>query len=64
MELEGVNGNASYTLREADAAAIRDVFELSQAIKAVEKVDDMLGEARYMLEFLKRSEARSSAATE
>lgn len=64
VELAGANGNAGYTLRESDAAAIRGVFELSQAINAVEKVKEMLDEARYMLEFLKRSEARSSASAE
>ncbi|MBR5594069.1 MAG: hypothetical protein IKW46_08355 [Bacteroidaceae bacterium] len=64
VELSGANGTVSYTLRSSDAVAIRDVFELSQAIKAVKRVEEMLGQARYMLEFLKRSEARSSASAE
>ena len=62
VELSGANGKVNYTLRAADAAAIRSVFELSQAIKAVKVNEEMLDEARYMLDFLKRSEARSSAA--
>lgn len=61
VELSGANGKVNYTLRAADAAAIRSVFELSQAIKAVKVNEEMLDEARYMLDFLKRSEARSSA---
>ena len=61
VELSGANGSTSYTLRETDIAAIRNVFELSQAIKAVKKVEEMLNEARYALDFLKRSEARSAA---
>ena len=61
VELSGANGSTSYTLRETDIAAIRSVFELSQAIKAVKKVEEMLNEARYALDFLKRSEARSAA---
>ena len=58
VELSGANGKVNYTLRAADAAAIRSVFELSQAIKAVKVNEEMLDEARYMLDFLKRSEAR------
>ena len=64
VELSGSNGKASYTLRDSDAEAIRRVLEFSQAIKAVDRAEEMLEEARYMLDFLKRSEARSSAATE
>ena len=64
VELSGANGKVNYTLRAADAAAIRSVFELSQAIKAVKVNEEMLDEARYMLDFLKRSEARSSASAE
>ena len=64
VEISGSNGKVNYTLRPADVAAIRKVFELSQAINAVKKVEDMLGEARYMLDFLKKSEARSSAVVE
>ena len=64
VELSGANGKVNYTLRAADAAAIRSVFELSQAIKAVKVNEEMLDEARYMLDFLKRSEARSSSAVE
>ena len=64
VELSGANGKANYTLRAADAAAIRKVYELSRAILAVKKVEDLLGEARYMLDFLKKSEARSSAVPE
>lgn len=64
VELSGANGKANYTLRAADAAAIRKAYELSRAILAVKKVEDMLGEARYMLDFLKKSEARSSSVTE
>ena len=64
VELSGANGKVNYTLRAADAEAIRAVFELSQAIKAVKTVEEMLDEARYMLDFLKRSEARSSAVVE
>lgn len=62
VELSGANGKANYTLRAADVAAIRKVYELSRAILAVKKVEDMLGEARYMLDFLKKSEARSTAS--
>ena len=62
VELSGANGKANYTLRSADAAAIRKVLALSQAIHAVKKVEDLLGEARYMLDFLKKSEARSTAS--
>ncbi len=64
VELSGANGTVNYTLRASDAAAIRSVFELSQAIKAVKANEEMLDEARYMLDFLKRSEARSSSAVE
>ena len=64
VEISGSNGKVNYTLRPADVAAIRKVFELSQAINAVKKVEDMLGEARYKLNFLKKSEARSSAVVE
>lgn len=62
VEVSGAGGKASYTLRNTDVAAIRNVFEFSEAIRAVKRVEDMLGEARYMLDFLKKSEARSSAA--
>jgi hypothetical protein len=64
VEISGSKGKVNYILRPADVAAIRKVFELSQAINAVKKVEDMLGEARYMLDFLKKSEARSSAVVE
>jgi hypothetical protein len=62
VELSGVNGKVNYTLRPADAAAIRKAYELSLAIDAVKRAEDLLGEARYMLEFLKKSEARSTAS--
>lgn len=62
VELSGANGKASYTLRSSDAEAIRRIFEFSQAINAVKRAEEMLDEARYMLDFLKRSEARSSAS--
>ncbi len=62
VELSGANAKANYTLRPADVAAIRKVYELSRAILAVKKVEDLLGEARYMLDFLKKSEARSTAS--
>ena len=62
VELSGAKGKFSYAMRNSDVAAIRSVLEFSQAIKAVKNVEAMLDEARYMLEFLKRSEARSSAA--
>ena len=64
VELSGANGKANYTLRPTDVAAIRKVYELSRAILAVKKVEDLLGEARYMLDFLKKSEARSSSVAE
>ena len=62
VELSGANGKVNYTLRPADAAAIRKAYELSLAINAVRRAEDLLGEARYMLEFLKKSEARSTAS--
>ena len=62
VELSGANGKANYTLRPADAAAIRKAYELSLAIHAVKRAEDLLGEARYMLDFLKKSEARSAAS--
>ena len=62
VELSGANGKVNYTLRPADAAAIRKAYELSLAINAVKRAEDLLGEARYMLEFLKKSEARSTAS--
>ena len=62
VELSGANGKASYTLRNSDAEAIRRILEFSQAINAVKRAEEMLDEARYMLDFLKRSEARSSAS--
>ena len=61
VELSGANGKTNYTLRPADAAAIRKAYELSLAIHAVKRAEDLLGEARYMLDFLKKSEARSAA---
>ena len=61
VELSGANGKANFTLRPADAAAIRKAYELSLAIHAVKRAEDLLGEARYMLDFLKKSEARSAA---
>lgn len=61
VEISGAKEKVKYTLRESDAVAIRKVYELSQAILAVKQVEEMLDEARYMLDFLKRSEARSSA---
>ena len=61
VELSGANGKANYTLRPADAAAIRKAYELSLAIHAVKRAEDLLGEARYILDFLKKSEARSAA---
>ena len=61
VELSGANGRANYILRPADAAAIRKAYELSLAIHAVKRAEDLLGEARYMLDFLKKSEARSAA---
>jgi hypothetical protein len=64
VELSGANGKVNYTLRPADAAAIFKAYELSLAIHAVKRADDLLGQARYTLEFLKRSEARSSAVVE
>ena len=62
VELSGANGKVNYTLRPADAAAIRKAYELSLAINAVRRAEDLLGEARYMLDFLKKSEARSTAS--
>ena len=62
VELSGANGKVNYTLRPADAAAIRKAYELSRAILAVKRAEDLLGEARYMLDFLKKSEARSTVA--
>jgi hypothetical protein len=62
VELSGANGKANYTLRAADAAAIRKAYELSRAILAVKRAEDLLGEVRYMLDFLKKSEARSIAS--
>ena len=62
VEISGANGKANYTLRPADAAAIRKAYELSRAILAVKRAEDLLGEARYMLDFLKKSEARSTVA--
>ena len=62
VELSGANGRANYILRPADAAAIRKAYELSLAIHAVKRAEDLLGEARYMLDFLKKSEARSAAS--
>ena len=62
VEISGANGKANYTLRPADAAAIRKAYELSRAILAVKRAEDLLGEARYMLDFLKKSEARSTAS--
>ena len=62
VELSGANGKVNYTLRPADAAAIRKAYELSLAIDAVKRAEELLGEARYMLEFLKKSEARSTAS--
>lgn len=62
VELSGAKGIYNYTMRASDIAAIRSVLEFSLAIKAVRNVESLLDEARYMLEFLKRSEARSSAA--
>lgn len=62
VELSGANGKANFTLRPADAAAIRKAYELSLAIHAVKRAEDLLGEARYMLDFLKKSEARSAAS--
>lgn len=62
VEISGAKERVNYTLRSSDAVAIRKAFELSQAIQAVKKVEEMLDEARYMLDFLKRSEARSSSA--
>ena len=64
VELSGVNGKVNYTLRPADAAAIFKAYELSLAICAVKRAEDLLGQARYTLEFLKRSEVRSSAVVE
>lgn len=62
VEISGAKERVNYTLRSSDAVAIRKVYELSQAILAVKQVEEMLDEARYMLDFLKRSEARSSSA--
>ncbi len=62
VEISGAKERVNYTLRSSDAVAIRKAFDLSQAIQAVKKVEEMLDEARYMLDFLKRSEARSSSA--
>ena len=62
VEIAGAKERVNYTLRSSDAVAIRKAFDLSQAIQAVKKVEEMLDEARYMLDFLKRSEARSSSA--
>ena len=64
VELSGANGKVNYTLRPADAAAIFKAYELSLAICAVKRAEDLLGQARYTLEFLKRSEVRSSAVVE
>ena len=64
VELSGSKGNATYTLRNSDAVAIRSLLEFSQAIVAVRKAEAMLDEARYMLDFLKRSEARSATVAE
>lgn len=62
VELSGSKGKASYTMRSSDAEAVRRALELTQAIVAVQKAVEMLDEARYSLEFLRRSEERSSAA--
>ena len=62
VELSGGSKKVTYTLRESDAAALRKVLELMQAINAVRKTEEMLDEASYTLNFLRRSEERSSAS--
>ena len=63
VELSGGNGKATYTLRESDVDALRSVLELTRAIKAVQMAEDMLGEAQYTLDFLRRCEERSVTAS-
>ena len=63
VELSGGNSKVTYTMRQADADALCQVLELTLAIKAVQKAEDMLGEAKFTLDFLKKSEERSAAAS-
>ena len=63
VELSGGNGKVTYVLRQSDADAMRKVLELAQAIKDVQMANEILDETRYTLDFLKRSEERSSAAS-
>ena len=60
VELSGGKDKKTYTMREADIAAVRSVFALSRAIIAVKEAEKMLDEARFSLDFLKRCEERSS----
>lgn len=62
VKLEGSNGEYEYTLRHDDVLAISDVLALSKVLRAIEEARKMEGEAQRALEFLIRSQERSTAA--
>lgn len=64
VKLEGSNGDYEYTLRHDDVLAISEVLALSKVLRAIEDTRKMEGEAQRALEFLIRSQERSTAANE
>lgn len=62
VELSGGKGIVRYTLREADADAVGQMFRLAKVFEALAEYEQLLAEACYSLDFLRRSEALSSGA--
>ena len=55
VELSGEKGKVTYTLRDSDAAAVREILKLQRAIVAVPEMEKKLKEAKYYLACLKGS---------
>ena len=63
VELIGEYGKFEYTMRYEDAVAITQVLELSGLLKAMEEVRLLRDEAQRALDFLRKSQERSAAAS-
>jgi hypothetical protein len=62
VTLEGSGGKYEYTLRHDDVLAISQVLEMSKVLNAISETKAMREEAQRALDFLMKSQERSTAA--
>lgn len=62
VTLEGSSGKYEYTLRHDDVLAISQVLEMSKVLNAISETKAMREEAQRALDFLMKSQERSTAA--